>query len=229
MVRILKILVVIALAAVLVVGVTVNASCGTEDITNGDHQNGDVVNGGEPNGNEPNGNEPNGEEPNGIAEPDFSSGLSVIIDCEEFTGQIFQDGDPAPVFRFEDASGQTFSLSDFQGRAVVLVFWRTTCGYCNMQMPFIQQVYDDWSQDEVAILTIDIGEYTDTVTEHLSGLDFSLPVLLDINAEVAAQYRTFSIPITFFIDKEGLMRYVKVGAFQSAQELDNIVEQLVSL
>jgi hypothetical protein len=35
-------------------------------------------------------------------------------------------------------------------------------------------------------LTIDIGKYADTVTEHLSDLGISLPLLLDINAEVAA-------------------------------------------
>jgi peroxiredoxin len=234
MVRILKILVVIALAAVLVAGVTVNAgcdSCSTDDISNGNNHNGDVANGDEPNGDEPNGDVPNGDVPNGdgLARPDLISGFGLVIDCEEFSGQIFQDGDPAPVFRFEDASGQTFALSDFQGRAVVLNFWRTDCGWCVYELPYIEQVYDDWPEDELVIIAIDIGEANAKVRDFLDDIEVSVPVLLDREALVTAQYRVSSMPITFFIDKEGLIRGIKFGAFQSAGELDNIVEQLVSL
>lgn len=229
MVRILKVLMVIALAAVLVVGLTTNVCCDGVDTNgnpNGDQPNGDEPNGDEPNGDEPNGNEPNGDEP---AQPDLISGFGIIIDCDEYSGQGFQDGDPAPDFRFEDASGQTFSLSDYQGKSVMLNFWTTRCGYCTMQLPFIQQVYDEWTDDDLVILTTDIGEDADKVNDHLNDLGISLPVLLDREAEVAMQYRVSSIPCTFLIDKEGLIRYVKFGAFQSTEELEYVLEQLISL
>jgi peroxiredoxin len=221
MVRILKALLVIALAAVLVVGVTANAgcdSCGTDEITNGDNPNGDVANGDAVNGNGPN-----------SGEPDLISGFGLVIDCEEYGGSGFQDGDPAPVFRFEDANGQTFSLSDFQGRAVVLNFWRTDCGWCVYEMPYIEQVYDDWPEDELVIIAIDIGEANAKVRDFLDDIEVSVPVLLDREALVTAHYRVSNMPRTFFIDKDGLIRGIKFGAFQSAEELENLVAQLVSL
>jgi peroxiredoxin len=237
MVRILKVLVVIALVAVLVAGLTTTTCCNGTAGPNGDTPNGNA-NGNEPNGNEPNGNEPNGNEPNGNepaeepvepAEPDLSSGLGLITDCEEYDGPSFQYGDPAPIFYFQDAAGTTFALSDFRGRAVMLNFWRTTCPPCIIEMPHLQQVYNEWQGGEVVILIINIGEDADTVENFLDTHGLSLPVLLDREALAAAQYRTFSIPITFFIDKDGLMRYVKIGAFQSAEELENILEQLIAL
>ncbi|MBA7574241.1 MAG: redoxin domain-containing protein [Dehalococcoidia bacterium] len=216
MVRILKVLLVTALAAVLVVGLTTNACCDGVD------GNGDVPNGDAPNGDEPNGNPNDGE-------LDLTSGLGIIIDCDDYSGQRFQDGDPAPDFRFEDAAGQTFSLSDFRGKSVMLNFWATWCGYCVAELPYIQQVYDDWQGREVVILTIDFGEDAAKVNDLLDELGFSLPVLLDIEAAAMAQYRVTNLPRTFFIDKEGLIRYIKFGAFQSVEEIEDILNQLIAL
>jgi peroxiredoxin len=240
MVRILKVLVVIALVAVLVAGLTTSACCdgtaGNGNVPSG-NANGDVTNGNEPNGNVPNGNEPNGNEPNGNepaepvepAEPDLSSGLGLITDCEEYDGPSFQDSDPAPIFHFQDAAGTTFALSDFRGRAVMLNFWRTTCGPCIMEMPHLQEVYNEWQGGEVVMLIINIGEDADTVEDFLDTHGLSLPVLLDRETLAAAQYRTFSIPCTFFIDKAGGIRGIKFGAFQSAEELESMLEQLITL
>jgi peroxiredoxin len=228
-VRVLKVLVVIALAAILVVGLATTTGCdgadGNGEVPNG-NPNGDTPNGNEPNGDVPNGNEPNGDEP---VEPDLSSGLGLIIDCDEYDGPGFQDGDPAPDFRFEDANGNTFALSDFQGRAVMLNFWRTICNPCVIEMPHLQEVYNEWQGGEVVMLIINIGEDADTVNEFLDDLDLSLPVILDREAFVAAEYGTYSIPITFFIDRDGGIRGIKLGAFQSAEELENILEQLIAL
>jgi peroxiredoxin len=237
MVRILKVLVVIALVAILVAGLTTSACCDGTAAPNGNEPNGNVTNGNEPNGNVPNGNEPNGNEPNGNepaepvepVEPDLTSGLGLITDCEEYDGPGFKDSDPAPIFHFQDAAGTTFALSDFRGRAVMLNFWKTTCPPCIIEMPHLQQVYNEWQGGEVVMLIINIGESADTVEDFLDTHGLSLPVLLDREAFAAEQYRTFSIPCTFFIDKAGGIRGIKFGAFQSAEELESMLEQLITL
>jgi hypothetical protein len=81
----------------------------------------------------------------------------------------------------------------------------------------------------VVILLLNIGEDADTVNEFLDTLGLSLPVILDREAFAAAEYGAYSIPCTFFIDKEGGIRGIKIGAFQSPEELDNILEQLIAL
>lgn len=176
---------------------------------------------------EPNGGNPNGETPNGDGptEPDLT-GLGSIIDCDEFTGQDFKPSDPAPDFRFHDAAGQTFSLSNFRGKLVMLNFWTTWCHYCKVEFPNIQQVYDEWQGGEVVILTINLGESPDTVAAFIEAEGISLPVLLDREREAAAQYRVSSIPRTFFIDKDGLIQFIKFGAFSGIEEIESILSQI---
>ncbi len=213
MVRILKVLVIIALAAVLVIGLTTTACCDGVD-GNGDG----------PNGNVPNGNEPNGSVP---GEPDLS-GLGLIIDCDEYTGQGLQSGDPAPDFRFQDAVGQTFSLSDFRGRLVLLNFWTTWCGFCIVELPYLEQIYEEWPSDELLLLAVDIGESPGTVNDYIEDNEIFLPVVLDREREVTAQYRVNSIPRTLFIDKEGIIQVVMFGAFNNPEEIEDILNQLAS-
>jgi peroxiredoxin len=215
MVRILKVLVVMALAAVLVLGL---ATTGCDGVDNNGNPNANGVS----NGNVANGNP-------GEGEPDLVNGPGTIIDCDEYTGQGFRDKDPAPDFRFQDAAGTTFSLSDFKGRSVMLNFWRINCYWCIVEMPFIQQVYDEWPDENLVILTINIADSAEKVTEFLQENELSLPVLLDRAAEVAAQYRVSGIPCTFFIDREGLIRYIKFGACQSQEELEGLLNQFIAL
>ena len=122
----LRVILAITLTLVLSAGLVVNG-CSVESLPD------------EPNGGNPNGDTPNGDEP---GEPDLS-GLGSIIDCDEFTGQSPQIGNSAPDFRFQDAVGQTFSLSSFRGKPVMLNFWTTWCHYCKVEFPYIQQVYDE--------------------------------------------------------------------------------------
>jgi peroxiredoxin len=48
----------------------------------------------------------------------------------------------------------------------------------------------------------------------------SLPVLLDIERSVAAQYGVSSIPCTFLIDQDGILQAAKLGAFTSVEEIE---------
>ena len=249
MVRILRVILVTALVSVLVMGLVTSLGCdgvapnGVE--TNGDEPNGDEPNGDEPNGNEPNGfdsDEPengqpengqpengqpeNGQPENNEPEPDWT-GLGSIIDCDEPSGQDLQVGEPAPDFRFQDAIGQTFSLSDFRGKTVMLNFWATWCGFCKVEFPYIQQVYDEWQDGEMVMLTVDLGEDSETVAACVEAEGISFPVLLDTGRKLEAPYGVSGMPLTFFIDKDGLIQFIRLGYFPSVEEIEDVLNQLV--
>jgi peroxiredoxin len=126
----------------------------------------------------------------------------------------------APDFQLDTLDGQTVALSDFRGEVVLLNFWATWCGPCASEMPFIQQVYDEWSGKGLRVLAINIGESAGTVTSFLEEYSLSFPVLLDIDGAVATQYGATNIPTTFLIDQEGIVQGVKVGAFSSVEEIE---------
>jgi thiol-disulfide isomerase/thioredoxin len=153
--------------------------------------------------------------------------LGRITDCAECTGQPPQIGETAVDFQFENPEGELTSLSDFRGQPVIINFWATWCGPCKMEMPYLQQIYDEW-QDELVLLAINLGEGADEAAGFVESYDLSFPVLLDPYYEVGLCYFPEYIPMTFFIDEDGIIQDIRVGAFTSLESIENIVNQLFS-
>ena len=139
-------------------------------------------------------------------------------------------GSAAPEFELQGLDGTAVSVSGLQGSPVMLNFWATWCPPCRGELPIIQQAYEDpaWKGYGVKILAVDIGESPDEVQDFMNGMGFNFPVLLDRQQEVAKYYNVAAIPTTFFIDKDGIIKYVKKGAFTSDSELQGLLGSLVS-
>ena len=137
-------------------------------------------------------------------------------------------GSLAPDFQFYDSEERLVSLSDLRGKPVVLNFWATWCGPCVYEMPYLQQVYEEWSDRGLVLLAINMGGTSSQVEEFLQSHDLSLPVLLDTKRDVAARYSIRYVPTTFFIDKEGTIQAVKVGAFPNEQAIYGDLEKIMT-
>ncbi|MFC1949126.1 TlpA family protein disulfide reductase [Chloroflexota bacterium] len=141
------------------------------------------------------------------------------------TGTGVKEGDRAPDFQLQDLEGQTVSLIEQRGLPVLLNFWATWCGPCRYEMPFLQQIYQEWSDDGLVMMIVNIGESSSTVRDFLADNNLSLPVLLDTRQSVAEQYGITGIPTTFFIDKDGIIQKKVVGSFPSVSMIeDNLAE-----
>jgi peroxiredoxin len=149
----------------------------------------------------------------------------LIASCSSPTPQV---GKQAPDFQLPSLGGQSVSLSDFQGKPILLNFWATWCGPCRHEMPFIQAIYEEQSVNGLVILAIDIGESVPAVNSFLQSNNFSFPVLLDIDQDVAQDYNIRAIPTTFFIDKDGIIQEIKVGAFSNMIELKKSLSKITS-
>jgi peroxiredoxin len=147
--------------------------------------------------------------------------ISVLLiagcsgDSEATDGEI-----QAPDFQLNTLDGQTVCLSDFRGEVVLINFWATWCGPCAYEMPFLQQVYDEWQEAGLVLLAVNVGESPEKVAAFMQDHGFSFPVLLDTEGIVATQYGASSIPTTFLIDENGIAQAVKIGAFQSVEEIE---------
>ncbi len=144
----------------------------------------------------------------------------VLAGCSSGNGpSTTEEGIPAPDFQLKDLNGQSVSLSDFRGRPVLLNFWATWCPPCRYELPFLQEIYDEWSGRELVLLTIDVGENPASVRDFVANNNLTLPVLLDTNRSVAQKYAVTAYPTTFFIDREGMVKQKIIGAFPSKEAL----------
>jgi len=135
-------------------------------------------------------------------------------------------GKSAPSFQLTDINGKSVSLSDFQGKPVLINFWATWCGPCLFEMPYIQEVYDEWAERGLVILAINVGESLTTVKEFMHYFNLSFPVLLDMKKNVAAKYNVIGYPTTYFIDGDGIIRDIKIGPFRSVAEIEDILSRV---
>lgn len=135
-------------------------------------------------------------------------------------------GNLAPDFELNTPDGQTVVLSELKGTPVLLNFWATWCGPCVHEMPFLQQIHEDWPGEELVLLAVNIGENSSQVGQFMQSYGFSFTVLLDSQAALAQRYNVYGIPTSVFIDKEGVIQEIKVGAFQSQAEIENILDRL---
>jgi len=129
-------------------------------------------------------------------------------------------------FQLTDIDGQFISLSGFQGEPVLLNFWATWCGPCRVEMPYIQEVNNRRSEHGVVVLSINIGESLTRVEEFMRDYNLSFPVLLDFEGNVAERYNVGAIPTTYFIDSDGIIRDMQIGAFSSVAEIEDILNMI---
>lgn len=156
----------------------------------------------------------------------LTSGL-LVTGCAADTEPSAQEGKLAPDFQLQDLDGQSVALSDFRGKPVLLNFWATWCSPCRSEMPYIQQVYDEWSDKGLVVLAINIGESPATVKEFVQAQGFSFPVLLDTKQDVAEKYNIRGIPTTLFIDKDGVIQVKLIGAFPSKAAIEQNLGKII--
>ncbi len=156
----------------------------------------------------------------------LTSGL-LITGCAVGSEPTATVGKAAPDFELQNLDGQSISLSDLKGKPVLINFWATWCGPCVSEMPYIQEIYGEWSGKGLMVLAINMGESSSKVEQFLQDHNLSLPVLLDTKQVVARRYNIRGIPTTFFIDKDGTIQEKIIGAFTSKAPIENRLSKIM--
>ena len=121
----------------------------------------------------------------------------------------------APDFVVYDAEGKEVRLSDYFGKPIVLNFWASWCGPCQMEMPDFQEKYLELGE-EVTFLMINMTdggrETVQTASEFIASKGYTFPVFYDTQGMAAGVYGAYSLPTSFFINDQGHVIARAVGA-----------------
>lgn len=105
-------------------------------------------------------------------------------------------------FSLKDINGNNINISDYKGKKVFINFWATWCPPCNQEIPYINQISKE-KQDEIKVITVNLGEEKDTVQKYIKQKGYDMTVLLDSNGDVADTYMIYSIPTSYLLDTNG--------------------------
>ena len=131
-------------------------------------------------------------------------------------------GHPAPAFTLETLDGETVALADLHGQPVILNFWASWCGPCRAEMPELQRLHEQLAAAGVVVLGVNQGERPETVASYRQEVGVDFPTVLDQRTAVSQLYLVNSLPTTFFIDRDGVIRNVFIGPMTDAVLASNL-------
>jgi thiol-disulfide isomerase/thioredoxin len=130
-------------------------------------------------------------------------------------------GDLAPDFEGRTLDGETFRLSDLRGKTVLVNVFASWCGPCRLEMPHIVEASNQLSEDEVAFVGINLQEDPEAVARFKEEFGIDFPLLLNENGDLTNDLFTpIGLPTSWFIDSQGVVRYVFAGAMTQDFLLD---------
>ncbi|WP_077213015.1 peroxiredoxin family protein [Bacillus dakarensis] len=132
-------------------------------------------------------------------------------------------GFKAKDFELQTIDGKTVKLSDYKGQRIMLNFWTTWCPPCKAEMPDMEALHKE-KGEEIKIVSVNIDPDND-VAGFVEEYGLTFPILLDKKEDVMKQYNIISIPTTFFIDEDGIIKQKIIGAIP----LDKMKEYLSDL
>lgn len=134
-------------------------------------------------------------------------------------------GQPAPNAELVLVDGRHLHLSDLRGQVVVLNYWATWCVPCRTELPLMDGYYKEaakrgWPLRVFAVATE--GSVPNSQLKHLFSV-LSISPTYKIRGGPFADVE--ALPTNYVIDKAGILRYAKAGAF----DLDGLNALLVPL
>ena len=116
------------------------------------------------------------------------------------------------------------ALSAFAGTPVVLNFWSIDCSWCRYQLPFFEDIAQQ-AEGEIKIIAINMVDSAVRIQTFFGDYEPTMLLALDQNGEAFVEYSLAynntrgAIPFTLFVNSQGGVKYIKIGAFQSEAEL----------
>jgi len=137
--------------------------------------------------------------------------LALLVGCEQEIPTI-KIGAPAPSFSLEQLDGPSVRFPEqYRGKVVAVRFWADWCPFCRGEMTALEPVYRQHRDRGLVILAVNVMQLPETVRPFVRELGISYDVLLDRQGEVMRGYRVMGLPMTFIVDRQGLVRARIVG------------------
>jgi peroxiredoxin len=119
-------------------------------------------------------------------------------------------GDLAPDFSGTTLDGETVRLSEYRGQVVLINDFASWCGPCLAETPHLVDVFNA-NAGEVVFIGLNMQEAEQAVITYRDDFEVTYPLLLDPDGRLTEIYKPIGLPTSWFIDPDGVVRYVHAG------------------
>ncbi len=114
-------------------------------------------------------------------------------------------------FTLMSAHGADISLSDYEGKFVLLNFWATWCPPCVKEMPALNDLHNKLNGGNgLEVVGVHVGPALATVKQFLKDRPVDFDILIDKNMSLSS-WQVSGLPTTFLIDPSGKLIYKATG------------------
>jgi len=135
---------------------------------------------------------------------------------------IYGEGAKNPCTRYRDTT-------QFRGQPVLINFWASWCPPCRLEMPDLVRVYEAHKAEGFVILGINLTfqDALPDIQAFVQEFGMTFPVLLDEKGEVTQRlYRLQGLPLSVFVNRDGDIARIQIGAMTGAQ-IDEFVREIL--
>jgi thiol-disulfide isomerase/thioredoxin len=127
------------------------------------------------------------------------------------TAAALKAGDAPPPIDLPDQHGKKVDLAELRGKVVLVDFWASWCAPCRQEMPVLEGLHEKYAEQGLVVVGINIDNSKKKMDKFLKGFPVTFRIIHDPKITVAQRYEPSTMPTSYFIGRDGKLRYVHEG------------------
>lgn len=125
-------------------------------------------------------------------------------------------GGVAPPIVGTTLDGDAFDLADYAGRPVIVNFWGPSCVPCRDEFPLLIAKQAQYAADDLAVVGVLTDDPPEPARRFADDYGATWPTVEDPDKALKNAYRVLGRPQTYFIDADGVIRFIQIGEIREA-------------
>ena len=127
-----------------------------------------------------------------------------------------------------DASPSSFDIGHYKGKVVYLDFWASWCVPCRKSFPWMNQLREKYSADDLVIIAVNLDKKKVLANEFLKENPAAFNIIYDAKGIIAKKFQIKGMPSSVIFDRNGKPVIAHTGFFvkkinKYEQEIKNTV------
>jgi len=138
-------------------------------------------------------------------------------------------GTKAENFSLNDVNGEQRSLSEWQGKIIVINFWATWCAPCREETPAFVELQQQYSKDGLQFIGVALQE-AEEIRDFLKEFNVNYPALVGADDVIQIAKKLGNdigaLPYTVIIDRNGIISFTRRGPLLKS-EAETVIQALL--
>ena len=131
---------------------------------------------------------------------------------------------PAPEFTLTLFHGGELDLSQHIGEPMVINFWASWCPPCHEEAPLLERTWRSYKDKNVLFVGVDIQDTEQDGRDYLEEYGITYPNGLDGDGKITVEYGVIGLPVTFFVNRDGVVERRWVGSIEQSRLIEWVEE-----